>query len=368
MLDPESITRLARKLAELYEGVEYALLMAVARQLRRGLKSEEWAAERLAEAGIVERKARRLVARLQRSREREVLAMVAAAHGAGAAAAVSVLTRAPVKGAITATLARVDSEAASRVLANALSGRLAETDLRILRSAEDIYSGVITQTGSIIRGAAREATGRATARGLAGEFTRRGAAQAALNLFADRGVTGFVDAAGKRWSLASYTEMATRTAAHHASRQGKIDEVRARGRDLVVVSGSPAACELCAPWEGKVLSLDGATPGYPTLDEAEGAGLFHPSCGHSADPYIEGLTDTSGIQHGDPELYEARQEQRGIERSIRQWKTRQAVALDDKAAARAQGKVREWQGKLREHVAANDLKRLRYREQTTKAI
>jgi len=80
------------------------------------------------------------------------------------------------------------------------------------------------------------------------------------------------------------------------------------------------------------------------------------------------VTDASNAPPSDPEMYEARQQQRSLERGVRQWKTRGAVALDDKAAAQAQAKVREWQGRLREHVAANDLKRLSYREQIGKAI
>lgn len=43
---------------------------------------------------------------------------------------------------------------------------------------------------------------------------------------------------------------------------------------------------MCAPWNGKVLSLTGQTPGYPTLEEAEGAGLFHPNCRHASSLYI----------------------------------------------------------------------------------
>ena len=190
----------------------------------------------------------------------------------------------------------------------------------------------------------------------------------ALDLFAGHGVTGFVDSAGKQWALASYAEMACRTAAHNAARQGVFDAVLAQGRDLVIISGSPSCCDMCAPWEGQVLSLDGATPGYPTLAEAEGDGLFHPSCAHSADPYIEGLTRRSATQYGDPERYAAQQQQRYLERGVRGWKMRQAGALDDLAAAKAKAHVREWQGRLREHVAKHDLPRLRYREQIGKAI
>jgi len=267
MLDPEAITRLARKLAELYEGVEVALLVLVARRLAQGLEDPGWAKARLREAGAVRSEARRIVARLRREREREVVALIAAAHGGGAAAALAALrrsrTRVAATGRVTATLSRRDSAAAQAALSRALSGRLAEGDLRILRAAPDLYRAVI---------------GRVTAQGLVDGVTRRATAQAALDLFAGHGVTGFVDSAGKQWALASYAEMACRTAAHNAARQGVFDAVLAQGRDLVIISGSPSCCDMCAPWEGQVLSLDGATPGYPTLAEAEGDGLFHPSC------------------------------------------------------------------------------------------
>ena len=214
-----------------------------------------------------------------------------------------------------------------------LAGRLAAADLRILRATDDVFRQVIA---------------RVTAQGLAGEYTRRQAAQAALNLFSGRGITGFVDAAGRQWNLASYAEMACRTAANGAARQGTFDRMRAAGRDLAVIGGSSSGCELCSDWEGEVVSLDGVTPGYPTLAEAEGAGLFHPNCTHQPYPYVPGLTQTSGIARSDAGTYEARQQQRYLERGIRAWKTRQAVALDDAAARAAQAKVREWQARLRD--------------------
>jgi hypothetical protein len=249
------------------------------------------------------------------------------------------------------------AEAASRralaALVADLTVRLASTEARILRSAGDVYRQVIA---------------RATTEGLLGRLTRRQAAQAALNEFAARGVTGFIDAAGRSWNLASYTEMATRTAAISAARMGKLDAMRARGHDLAIISGNTASCELCAPWEGVVVSVDGATPGYPTLDEAEGDGLFHANCGHQPDPYIEGLTEEQQANRSDPERYAALQEQRRLERGVRGYKMRAAAALDEKAKAAAEAKVRELQGRLRDHVSEYSLPRLYYREQVGKAI
>jgi len=85
-------------------------------------------------------------------------------------------------------------------------------------------------------------------------------------------------------------------------------------------------------------------------------------CTHSIRAYLPGATRTASTKT-DPAGYEAKQKQRYMERKVREWKRREALALDDAASVRARGKVREWQAALREHVDRHDLKRLRYREQ-----
>ena len=344
MIDPEQLARIAQRLVERYRDAELAAFALVARRLAKRLDSEEWAAYQQLQAAGLSRDVRRIVQALAKGRDAEVAALVTAAAGVGAREAALLLADSAAAGSPPSALAALTRD---------LAGRLAAADLRILRATDDVFRQVIA---------------RVTAQGLAGEYTRRQAAQAALNLFSGRGITGFVDAAGRQWNLASYAEMACRTAANGAARQGTFDRMRAAGRDLAVIGGSSSGCELCSDWEGEVVSLDGVTPGYPTLAEAEGAGLFHPNCTHQPYPYVPGLTQTSGIARSDAGTYEARQQQRYLERGIRAWKTRQAVALDDAAARAAQAKVREWQERLREHVAANGLKRLSYREQIGKAI
>jgi len=346
MVDPDELVRLSRRLEQLYADVEVSLLRYIAKRLARGLGDDDWAVKRLGDAGVVRSRARRIVSSLQRERDKEIVRMVVAAHAAGAESAARTT-------GIAATIATVDSEAASRALVHALSGNLSQADLRILRSADDIYRRVIANV---------------TARGLADEFTRRAAAQAALDMFAEMGITGFTDMAGRNWSLTSYAEMAARTSIHNAARQGVIDGVRATGRDLVMISGSPACCDLCAPWEGQVVSLDGMTTGYPTLSDAEADGVFHPGCRHTVAPYVEGLTRADYYQQGDPERYAAEQQQRYLERGLRQWKRREALALDPTQAQLAQNKIGEWRRRLEEHVTKHDLPREREREQISKAI
>jgi len=69
--------------------------------------------------------------------------------------------------------------------------------------------------------------------------------------------------------------------------QGTANRLVEQGHDLVKVSTHRGACELCQPWQGKILSITGKTPGYPTLEEAKAAKLFHPRCRHAYGLYID---------------------------------------------------------------------------------
>ena len=98
---------------------------------------------------------------------------------------------------------------------------------------------------------------------------------------AERGVTGFKDRAGKMWNMRTYTEMVARTTTMQAHLEGTANRLVEQGHDLVKVSTHRGACELCQPWQGKILSITGKTKGYPTLEEAKAAKLFHPNCRHA---------------------------------------------------------------------------------------
>ncbi len=254
MIDPDQLARLAQQLVERYRGAELAAFALVARRLAKWLDSEEWAAYQQLQAAGLSRDVRRIVQALSKGRDAEVASLVSVAAGVGAREAALLLADSAAAGSPPSALAALTRD---------LAGRLAAADLRILRATNDVFRQVIA---------------RVTAQGLTGEYTRRQAAQAALDLFSGRGITGFVDTSGRQWSLASYAEMACRTAANGAARMGALDRMRAAGHDLALIGGSSSGCELCTDWEGEVVSLDGVTPGYPTLAEAEGAGLFHPNC------------------------------------------------------------------------------------------
>jgi len=114
----------------------------------------------------------------------------------------------------------------------------------------------------------------------------------------EQGLSALKDKGGKTWQLDTYAEMLFRTKAVEARNRGLINRVAENDYDLVQVSDHNADCDLCAPYEGEILSVTGATDGYETVAEAESNGLFHPNCKHAINVLIPSLANKT-------EAYEA---------------------------------------------------------------
>ncbi len=229
------------------------------------------------------------------------------------------------------------------------------TALQIIRKGNDLYRDVAIQAGSQMF---READ----------IFTRRQFSQMMLDDFAQRGIQSITYSNGRKMSIEAYSEMVGRTMSGHAAVQGSLNRYAEHGYDLVRVSAHFRACELCVPWEGKVLSTNGMNPDYESLDSAISAGLFHPNCAHSISPYIPGLSpdleirvskeeqaliDKYGYREAQKMAYKAQVQQRHIERQIRFWKKRELTALDPTMKTQAHRKVLDWQAAQRTHLKQN---------------
>jgi hypothetical protein len=166
--------------------------------------------------------------------------------------------------------------------------------------------------------------------------------------------------------------------------QGQVETGKAMGLDLVVIHPGPRACDICDRWARAILTtgtqvgqlqLDDLQRGGlievtvdATLDEARAKGWGHPNCRCGMHTYLPGVTPRDTIERPpwDAEGYKAQQQQRGIERQIRGWKVREAIAVTPDAKAEARGRVRAWQGAMRDHQEAHpDHKRQGAREQIT---
>lgn len=344
--DPELSLRLAKAVADLYGEAVANLLRIVAGRLARGIDQPGWAERKLDQLDQLRREAFDQVQVLSEAMRGEVVDAVRAGAEAGAGKAVAELRKAGADISVDATFAGSQRHAIDRLVRETATN-LASTHTRILRSTLDVYRTAVAEAGA--------------PQVLAGTITRRQAAQRVLDRWARSGVSGFTDRTGRVWTVESYAEMATRTAVGRAQVQGALDRFDEAGYDLVIVSDAGGECEACRPWEGEILSQSGDDQTYPSVAAATSAGLFHANCRHDVGLYVPGLTKPL-TDTADPAGDAARQQQRYLERGVRRWKRADAVALDDQATAKARAKVSEWQGRLREHIEANDLKRLPYRE------
>ncbi|WP_051393060.1 phage minor capsid protein [Glycomyces arizonensis] len=322
---------LAANLAALYRDAETRLAQNLARRIRTDITTSS--DNRLTALASLRRQSEAVLAELSGRHAVEAERALMTAYARGASAAVDEMARlsgerwvdwlarrsrvaaaitrlfgiarrremrlAEAVAALRADLPGIDS---IMVLARELTQRMSSTHLHVLRWQDDAY---------------REVMGQPVFDVLAGTKTRLRAAQVAWEHLLSKGVAGFTDKRGRNWELASYVEMATRTAVAQAGIEGHLDRITQAGADLVIVSNAPEECKRCRPWEGQVLSISG--PAGPrveehaiedfnmltidvkaTVGEAIAAGLMHPNCF----PAEVAVSAPSGVRAADARWYE----------------------------------------------------------------
>ena len=259
----------------------------------------------------------------------------------------------------------VHGAVASALLVQDLHNRFDDVTKRILRWPEDVYRDVISKTAPGL---------------LLGMDTGRQAQARAWRELRRRGVTGFIDKADRRWNLATYVEMATRTASHRAFTDSNLATLGSFGIDLVTAVGGKGQCEACGRWVGQVMSQTGTGPRVlqaehstrdgvfvtvrvkGSVDDAIEDGFMHPNCRHTLVGYFPGLNNDTG----EPWTQEAEDAQAGLralEVEVRKAKRDVAGALNDDEAKAARRRVREMQARIRDHIDETGEPRRREREQ-----
>ena len=147
-------------------------------------------------------------------------------------------------------------------LVNNLLADIDEAAQTAFKSAEN-YLNVGRKEDDLFRKLALELTANKEA-GVASRQTVQNMMAAELNA---KGVTAFVDKAGREWSLESYCSMATRTTGRQAQVAAALT---ADDWDLWEIVKIGSTCPLCSAYEGRVYSKSGTDPDYPPLAMAFG--------------------------------------------------------------------------------------------------
>ena len=265
-VSPKLALRLALELRGIYEAATNTLIRAIAVQVGRGAQDVTWQDRKLEALTLLMHDVDRTIDELRRNVPGAVERALGYAYRRGAAVGSAETEAAGITGSFNFL---PDEEAITRLLSEAMRPH-EEAILGIRRRVQDAYDQALVRAASTV---------------LTGAGTRVDAARSALSFLADRGITGFTDRSGRRWDLASYGEMVTRTASGHAAIEGHMDRLTGLGVDTVYVSDSPEECELCRPFEGEVLSISGNTTGklsdgtkvLCSVAEARARGLYHPN-------------------------------------------------------------------------------------------
>ncbi|MFB9929186.1 phage minor capsid protein [Amycolatopsis halotolerans] len=366
-VDPADVVeQLAADIVALYTQAEARLLGDIARRVRAGQDVPEWAAQKAAAARELRLAAERIATQVTGQAGQAAADSVYAAWQAGAEQGLAQLADlgALSSGQLEQLAGVVPGMPAAAILAADLTSRLETLPLRVLRWQQDAY---------------QTAVAAAAPDQVLGTGTIHSAQRAAWDRLVSQGVTGFVDRAGRDWNLASYVEMAVRTATARAWNDGHLARMAETGVELVTITRSRHACRLCTRWEGRVLALSGPTGERQvehtltdetvtvdvaaTVEQARLEGLMHPNCRHQFVPFLPGVTKPDEIREHDAKAEQDREDLRALERKVRRNKRKAAAALTDDERQAAERRVRETQAEIREHVKRTGLNRKRYREQ-----
>ncbi|MBQ8026895.1 MAG: hypothetical protein IJ261_02135 [Clostridia bacterium] len=178
-------------------------------------------------------------------------------------------------------------------LINALNNDLARANSAVLRMMNDQYRQTIFKAGMFVSN---------------GVYTEDQAVKKAVEEFEKKGLNCIEYKDGRRVNIADYASMAVRTANQRAYMVGEGEFRKSIGETLVIISRHSTSCDLCKPFEGKVLIDDVYSGGsredgdYMLLSEAMAHGLYHPRCRHGLGTYYPELEDINDYETEDNKL------------------------------------------------------------------
>ena len=174
---------------------------------------------------------------------------------------------------------------------------------------------------------------------------------------------------GARVNIASYSEMALRTANKRANLMGSANKRMEYGIHTVKITSHNSACPMCIQWQGKVYYDDvygEVTPAerrglgyYPLLSNAVKGGMFHPNCKNGLSTYYEGINQppkepTKEEVEEMTRRYNLEQRQRECERNIRKYKRLENGSIDADNIAKYEEKRRQWTNEYNRLIANNE--------------
>ena len=185
--------------------------------------------------------------------------------------------------------------------------------------------------------------------------------------------TGFVDKGGREWRADAYARAVIKTTTFRVYNEMRTAPAKEIGIDTYYYSKKATAREMCAPLQGRIVTMEGMThteQGVKVLALSDygygyAGGCLGVHCGHYLTPFIIGVNelpeDPDYLKDLTPEQAEEnariQAKQRALERAIRNQKERLHIASqlgDDELITSERLKLRNLQGKMRAYVDQHD--------------
>lgn len=224
-----------------------------------------------------------------------------------------------------------------------LNSALREANTAVFRMADDAYREVIFKYSLFASN---------------GVYTEEQAYDAAVKDFLSQGLNCIEYKNGRRVNIASYAQMAVRTASLRAYMTGQGEMRRKLGRTLIRITKHNTSCPLCRPFEKKVLIDDVYSGGtrddgdYMLLSEAMKQGLYHPNCRHGSSTYFPELEDIYYGYDDEGEKQKSESEKKleerkmHIESIVQKYRRLSEGSVDKENVEKYRRKESEWKEKL----------------------
>lgn len=230
-------------------------------------------------------------------------------------------------------------------LIDSVNNNLSEANKAILRMTNDQYRQVIHKSAMFVAN---------------GAMTPAQAIDMANKDFLRRGLNVIEYKDGRRVNIASYSQMAVRTASQRAMLMGEGAFRKKHGLHLVRVSEHGTSCPLCHGWQRKILIDDVYSGGsskdgkYTLLSTAMDQGLFHPNCRHGLTTYFDEISDINASyangKDGSESDHAYEEDMNYINQKIKEYTRLEVGSLDETNVQTYKAKRKEWQEKKKELI------------------
>ena len=334
-------------------------------EIKESFKWEQWQKAKLRDIKKFQKRNKKIIKKYQKLIDGEVETLFDNTYKSSSEKSESLFTR--LKGKIKGIFSREPQEEdffkanEDKVfnLIKSVKGNLHNANSAALRQMDDVYRKTLFKANMYVAN---------------GASTVNQAVDMATKDFLSQGIRCIEYKNGRRVDIASYSEMAIRTANQRVTLMADGAVRDKHGIHTVLAPAHGNTCPLCLAWQGKVLIDDVYSSGkaregkYPLLSTAMKEGFLHPNCRHHPTTFIPGINSMPKEQTEEEKQealnkYNAEQKQRYYERKIRKYKRLEAGSCDERNSEKYKQKVSEYQLELQKHLSENKfLRRDTWRE------